>query len=45
MRTPMVPSVSSFFVPLSVSNSIQAPRFGMIVALNVGRAFVSTSWL
>ena len=36
MRTPIVPSVSSFFVPLSVSNSIQAPRFGMIVALNVG---------
>ena len=37
MRTPIVPSVSSFFVPLSVSNSIQAPRLGMIVALNVGR--------
>ena len=36
MRTPIVPSVSSFFVPLSVSNSIHAPRFGMIVALNVG---------
>ena len=43
MRTPIVPSVSSFFVPLSVSNSIQAPRLGMIVALNVGRLLVSAS--
>ncbi len=43
MRTPIVPSVTSFLPPLSLSNSIQAPRFGITVATYTGRPLVSVS--